>query len=74
VAGRGDRAGAQRLGLRPTALTITNLVLGWPPRSPWWRSPPGRRRDVPAWVVGLVALVGWQVAYALTVRTVSWPG
>ncbi|MEH0936804.1 CDP-alcohol phosphatidyltransferase family protein [Micromonospora psammae] len=57
---------AQRLGLRPTALTITNLVLGLA-TSVTVVALAGRvaAGDVPAWVVGLVALVGWQVAYAL---------
>ena len=54
-------------GCAPTALTIVNLVLGLAASvavvalAPTG-SPPAR---VPAWVVGLVALVGWQVAYAL---------
>ncbi|NBE82214.1 CDP-alcohol phosphatidyltransferase family protein [Micromonospora rubida] len=57
---------AQRLGLRPTALTIANLVLGLA-TSVTVVALAGRvaAGDVPAWVVGLVALVGWQVAYAL---------
>jgi phosphatidylglycerophosphate synthase len=58
--------GAQRLGLRPTTLTITNLVLGLA-TSVTVVALAGRVADgaVPAWVVGLVALVGWQLAYAL---------
>ncbi|WP_229399206.1 CDP-alcohol phosphatidyltransferase family protein [Micromonospora okii] len=57
---------AQRLGLRPTALTIANLVLGLA-ASVTVVALADRVADgsVPAWVVGLVALVGWQVAYAL---------
>ncbi|MEV0153539.1 CDP-alcohol phosphatidyltransferase family protein [Micromonospora sp. NPDC050686] len=57
---------AQRLGLRPTALTVTNLVLGLA-ASVTVVALAGRvaAGDVPAWVVGLLALVGWQVAYAL---------
>ncbi|MEU1883901.1 CDP-alcohol phosphatidyltransferase family protein [Micromonospora rifamycinica] len=57
---------AQRLGLRPTALTITNLVLGLA-ASVTVVALAGRvaAGAVPAWLVGLVALVGWQVAYAL---------
>ncbi|MFF3867967.1 CDP-alcohol phosphatidyltransferase family protein [Micromonospora sp. NPDC001898] len=57
---------AQRLGLRPTALTIANLVLGLAASVTVVAL--ARRvaaGDVPAWAVGLVALVGWQVAYAL---------
>ncbi|MEV4810145.1 CDP-alcohol phosphatidyltransferase family protein [Micromonospora avicenniae] len=57
---------AHRLGLRPTALTITNLVLGLA-TSVTVVALAGRvaESEVPAWVVGLLALVGWQVAYAL---------
>ncbi|MCM0674621.1 CDP-alcohol phosphatidyltransferase family protein [Micromonospora phytophila] len=57
---------AQRLGLRPTALTITNLVLGLA-TSVTVVALAGRvaAGEVPAWLVGLLALVGWQVAYAL---------
>ncbi|WP_433345630.1 CDP-alcohol phosphatidyltransferase family protein [Micromonospora sp. CA-111912] len=57
---------AQRLGLRPTALTIANLVLGLA-TSVTVVALAGRvaAGDVPAWVVGLAALVGWQVAYSL---------
>ncbi|PZF87233.1 CDP-alcohol phosphatidyltransferase family protein [Micromonospora deserti] len=57
---------AQRLGLRPTALTITNLVLGLATSvTVVALADRVAAGDVPAWVVGLVALVGWQVAYAL---------
>ncbi|MFC0004173.1 CDP-alcohol phosphatidyltransferase family protein [Micromonospora siamensis] len=57
---------AQRLGLRPTALTLTNLVLGLAASvTVVALAPKVAAGDVPAWVVGLVALVGWQVAYAL---------
>ncbi|MFI7608557.1 CDP-alcohol phosphatidyltransferase family protein [Micromonospora sp. NPDC049366] len=57
---------AHRLGLRPTALTITNLVLGLATSvTVVALAAPVARGDVPAWVVGLLALVGWQVAYAL---------
>ncbi|MER7420496.1 CDP-alcohol phosphatidyltransferase family protein [Micromonospora peucetia] len=57
---------AQRLGLRPTALTIANLVLGLA-TSITVVALAGRvaAGDVPAWAVGLAALVGWQVAYSL---------
>ncbi|MGK5519098.1 CDP-alcohol phosphatidyltransferase family protein [Micromonospora sp. URMC 107] len=57
---------AQRLGLRPTALTIANLVLGLA-TSVTVVALAGRvaAGDVPAWAVGLLALVGWQVAYSL---------
>ncbi|WDZ85904.1 CDP-alcohol phosphatidyltransferase family protein [Micromonospora cathayae] len=57
---------AQRLGLKPTVLTITNLVLGLATSVTVVASADRvAAGDVPAWVVGLVALVGWQVAYAL---------
>ncbi|RAO36838.1 hypothetical protein PSN13_01755 [Micromonospora saelicesensis] len=57
---------AQRLGLRPTALTITNLVLGLATSvTVVALAGPVADGDVPAWVVGLLALVGWQVAYSL---------
>ncbi|MFC3503382.1 CDP-alcohol phosphatidyltransferase family protein [Micromonospora krabiensis] len=57
---------AHRLGLRPTALTLTNLVLGLATSvTVVALAAPVARGDVPAWVVGLLALVGWQVAYAL---------
>lgn len=51
---------AARLGVRPTTLTLTNLVIGLAvaatviARAPHWS----------AWA-GIVALVGWQVAYVL---------
>ncbi|SCL22170.1 CDP-alcohol phosphatidyltransferase [Micromonospora nigra] len=57
---------AQRLGLPPTALTITNLVLGLATSvTVVALAGPVAAGDVPAWAVGLLALVGWQVAYAL---------
>ncbi|MEH0842959.1 CDP-alcohol phosphatidyltransferase family protein [Micromonospora sp. CPCC 205711] len=57
---------AQRLGLRPTALSIGNLVLGLATSvTVVALADRVAAGDVPAWVVGLVALVGWQVAYAL---------
>jgi phosphatidylglycerophosphate synthase len=57
---------AHRLGLSPTALTIANLVLGLA-ASVCVVSLAGRVAvgELPAWGVGLIALVGWQVAYAL---------
>ncbi|SCG51005.1 CDP-alcohol phosphatidyltransferase family protein [Micromonospora inositola] len=59
-------AAAHRLRLRPTTLTLSNLVLGLG-TSAIVVLLAGRvaHGDLPAWVVGLVALVGWQVAYAL---------
>jgi phosphatidylglycerophosphate synthase len=57
--GAGLALAAYRLGLAPTALTLANLVVGL-----------GVSVIVVAnadagWWVGLLALVGWQVAYAL---------
>ncbi|WP_416901908.1 CDP-alcohol phosphatidyltransferase family protein [Micromonospora echinospora] len=57
---------AQRLGLKPTALTIMNLVLGLAASvTVVALADRVAAGSVPAWLVGLVALVGWQVAYAL---------
>lgn len=57
--GAGLALAAYRMGLAPTALTLANLVLGV-----------GVSVAVVAnagagWRVGLLALIGWQVAYAL---------
>ncbi|SDY16686.1 Phosphatidylglycerophosphate synthase [Micromonospora pattaloongensis] len=55
-----------RLGLSPTALTLANLVLGLATSvtvvALAERVAAG---TVPGWAIGLVALVGWQLAYAL---------
>ncbi|MDG4762821.1 CDP-alcohol phosphatidyltransferase family protein [Solwaraspora sp. WMMD406] len=58
-------AGA-RTGLAPTVLTVTNLLLGLAASVAVIASA-GAVADgtVPGWLIGLVALVGWQVAYAL---------
>ncbi|MEW2327989.1 CDP-alcohol phosphatidyltransferase family protein [Micromonospora chersina] len=57
---------AQRLGLRPTALTVTNLVLGLAASvTVVALADDVAAGSVPAWAVGLVALVAWQIAYAL---------
>ncbi|MEV0728514.1 CDP-alcohol phosphatidyltransferase family protein [Polymorphospora sp. NPDC050346] len=56
----------QRFGLSPTALTLTNLVIGLSASvAVIALAGPVADGSLPAWVVGLVALVGWQVAYAL---------
>lgn len=54
-----------RLGASPTALTVGNLIVGLA-TSVTVVALAGRVADgaVPAWAVGLLALVGWQVAYA----------
>lgn len=64
--GAGMALTAHRMGLPPTALTMGNLVLGLAV-SVTVVTLAGQVAggDVPAWVVGLVALVGWQLAYAL---------
>jgi phosphatidylglycerophosphate synthase len=57
---------ACRLGLSPTALTLINLVLGLSASvTVVVLAPRMAAGTVPAWVVGLGALVAWQVAYAL---------
>lgn len=57
---------AERLGLAPTALTLANLVLGLATSiAVVALAEPVADDRVPAWLVGLIALVGWQVAYAL---------
>lgn len=57
---------AYRLGLAPTALSMANLALGLATSvtvvALAHRVSAG---TVPAWAVGLIALVGWQVAYGL---------
>ncbi|MEE6258608.1 CDP-alcohol phosphatidyltransferase family protein [Plantactinospora sonchi] len=64
--GAGLSVAAHRLGLPPTALTIANLLLGLAVSATVValadRVAAG---SVPAWPVGLLALVGWQLAYAL---------
>jgi phosphatidylglycerophosphate synthase len=64
--GAGFALAAHRLGLSPTALSLANLLLGLA-TSVTVVALAGRvaAHAVPAWVVGLVALVGWQLAYAL---------
>jgi phosphatidylglycerophosphate synthase len=57
---------AYRLGLSPTALTLGNLLLGLAASiATVALAGPVADGVVPAWVAGLVALLGWQVAYAL---------
>ncbi|HWG99001.1 MAG TPA: CDP-alcohol phosphatidyltransferase family protein [Pilimelia sp.] len=57
--------GAHRVGAPPTALTLVNLVLalGTSALVAVLGGPVADGR-VPAWVVGLAAGVGWQLAYA----------
>jgi phosphatidylglycerophosphate synthase len=57
---------AHRLGLAPTVLTITNLVLGLAGSIMVGTLAPAMRGgDVPAAAVGLGALLLWQLAYSL---------
>ena len=57
---------AYRLGLAPTALTLANLVLGLAASvTVVATAGPVARGSVAGWAIGLLALVGWQVAYAL---------
>lgn len=55
---------AARTGLKPTTLTLTNLVLGVAVSLVLvWRAQDGTAAITPAF--GLLALLGWQFAYAL---------
>lgn len=57
---------ASRLRLTPTAVTLANLVLGLAASTVVVAlAPRAASGDVPAAVPGLVALLGWQLAYAL---------
>jgi len=57
---------AHRLGLAPSAVTLINLVLGLAASALLVVfAPAAARGDLPAWLLGLVALVAWQVAYSL---------
>lgn len=54
----------RRLGLAPTALTLVNLLVGLATSvTVVLLAGPVADGRVPAWPVGLVALVGWQLAY-----------
>lgn len=64
--GAASAVAAHRLGLPPTALSVANLVLGLTVSvGVVVLAGPVAAGAVPAWVVGLLALVGWQIAYAL---------
>jgi phosphatidylglycerophosphate synthase len=59
-------ATGQRLRLAPTVLTLVNLLIGLATSvTVIVLAEPVADGTVPAWPVGLVALVGWQLAYAL---------
>jgi len=56
---------AHRLGATPTVLTVANLLLGLGVSAAVVAlADPVAGGAVPTWAVGLLALVGWQVAYA----------
>lgn len=58
-------AAGHRLGLRPTALTLINLTIGLATSvTVIALARPIADGTVPAWPIGLAALLGWQVAYA----------
>ncbi|HEX6871935.1 MAG TPA: CDP-alcohol phosphatidyltransferase family protein [Micromonosporaceae bacterium] len=55
-----------RLGLAPTVLTLANLVIGLATSVALVvLAPRAVAGTAPAWSLGLLALLGWQVAYAL---------
>lgn len=57
---------AHRLRLAPSALTLINLVLGLAASiAVVTLAPAAARDDVPAWALGLGALLLWQLAYSL---------
>ncbi|MFG1926281.1 CDP-alcohol phosphatidyltransferase family protein [Cryptosporangium sp. NPDC048952] len=57
---------AHRLRLAPSALTLINLVLGLAASiAVVVLAPAAARDDVPAWALGLGALLLWQLAYSL---------
>jgi phosphatidylglycerophosphate synthase len=56
---------ANRLGLAPTVLTMANLVLGVGASvTVVVLAGPAAAGRIPAWLVGLIALLAWQVGYA----------
>jgi phosphatidylglycerophosphate synthase len=56
---------ANRAGLSPAALTLTNLVIGVGASAAVTAlAPSAAAGAVPGWLLGLIALVAWQVAYA----------
>lgn len=58
-------ATGRRLGLAPTALTLVNLLIGLATSvTVIVLAEPVAAGTVPAWLVGVLALVGWQLAYA----------
>jgi phosphatidylglycerophosphate synthase len=58
-------ATGRRLGLAPTVLTLVNLVIALATAvTVVVLAEPVAGGELPAWPVGLLALVGWQLAYA----------
>jgi phosphatidylglycerophosphate synthase len=65
-AGSYTAVAAHRLRLAPSALTLVNLALGLAASIMVTALAPAvAEGDVPAWLVGIGALVAWQVAYSL---------
>lgn len=63
--GAGIALAGHRLGLPPAVLTVANLLIGLVVSvMVVVLAGPVAAGSVPAWAVGLLALVGWQVAYA----------
>jgi phosphatidylglycerophosphate synthase len=57
---------AARLGAAPTVLSLANLVFGLATAvSVVALAGPAAAGQVPAWTLGVIALLGWQIAYAL---------
>ena len=57
---------ADRLGIAPTILTLINLVLGLAASAlVVVFAPRMAAGEVPAWLIGLIAFVAWQLAYAI---------
>lgn len=56
---------AHRLGLSPTTLTVANVLLGLAISSVVVAAAERTGAGAPPWTIGLLALVGWQVAYGL---------
>ncbi|MDG4834545.1 CDP-alcohol phosphatidyltransferase family protein [Solwaraspora sp. WMMD1047] len=64
--GAGLALAGHRLGLAPTVLTVANLLVGLVASAVAVAfAGPVSDGDLPAWPVGLAALLGWQLAYAL---------
>lgn len=57
---------AARAGVKPTTLTLVNLVIGVAASATVVvLAPAAASGEVPMWAIGLAALVAWQIAYAV---------